>query len=311
MKEQLRFEVGEGHGGERIDVFLTEASEFSRSYFRKLIKDNCVSVNGKRVKKPSHPVKSFDEVVITIPDAGPMTLEAENVPLHIYLEDEYLIVVEKPAHMVTHPTLTRKTGTLVNALLAHFHGGLSDSGGTLRPGIVHRLDENTSGIIIVAKTNIAHAKLADLFRERKVHKTYTALVTGKLTPLKGSIEAPIMRSSDTTRMMVSGNKRARPALTHYEVTEYPANAYTLAQVNIVTGRTHQIRVHFLAINHPVVGDKKYGYPKTNEEFSERFGLDRQFLHASKLSFTHPFTGEKLQFESPLPPELQKVLEGLK
>jgi 23S rRNA pseudouridine1911/1915/1917 synthase len=311
MKEQLRFEVGENQSGKRIDIFLTGVSEFSRSYFRKLIKDNCVSVNGKRIKKPSHPVRSFDEVVIAIPDNEPSALEAKGAPLHIYFEDEYLIVVEKPAHMVTHPTPTRKKGTLVNALLAHFHEGLSDAGGTLRPGIVHRLDEDTSGIIIVAKTNVAHAKLSDLFRERKVHKTYTALVTGKLTPLKGSIEAPIMRSSDTTRMMVSGSKRARPALTHYEVVEYPANAYTLAQVNIVTGRTHQIRVHFLAISHPVVGDKKYGYPKTNEEFSERFGLDRQFLHASKLSFTHPFTGEELHFESPLPPDLSKVLEGLK
>lgn len=290
----------------RIDVFLSEKTEFSRSFLGKIIKKGAVRVNNKPISKPSQSLIEGDDVVLNVPEVEPMNLEAEEVPLTIYHEDEYFVVIEKPAGMVVHPTPKRVKGTLVNALLAHFDQQLSSEGGALRPGIVHRLDEDTSGLLIVAKTNVAHAKLGDIFRERRVEKTYVALVDGLLKPKEGSIDAPLAREA-RTRMRVSPNKAAKHALTHYKVISYPEDRYSLLEVQIVTGRTHQIRVHLGAIGHPVVGDAKYGFSKLNDLFKKEYGLERQFLHAHKLKFTHPFTDEVLEFESPLPEDLQTVL----
>jgi 23S rRNA pseudouridine1911/1915/1917 synthase len=292
----------------RVDQFLAEKLEFSRSFVGKAIKKGGLKVNKKQINKPSHPLKENDEIRLMIPEEEPLALEPEEVDLTFYFEDEHFVVIEKPAGMITHPAPGRKTGTLVNALLAHFNQNLSSTGGAMRPGIVHRLDEDTSGLLVVAKTNQAHAKLGEIFQERKVKKTYLALLDGILEPKEGSIEAPMARGSDATRMKVSASKHSREALTHYKVREYIQDKYSLVEVNIVTGRTHQIRVHFRAIDHPVVGDPKYGFTKVNEEFQKKHDLKRQFLHAFKLEFTHPFTGEELSFESELPEDLQVILD---
>ncbi len=294
----------------RVDQFLTEKLEFSRSFVRKVIKKGGLKINQKEVTKPAHPLKENDEIKLIIPEEEPLNLEPEQVDLKFYFEDEHFVVIEKPAGMITHPAPGRKTGTLVNALLAHFNQNLSSSGGAFRPGIVHRLDEDTSGLLIVAKTNLAHAKLGEIFQERKVKKIYLTLLVGILEPKEGSIDSPLARGADATKMKISANKNSRNALTHYQVRDYLADKYSLVDVNIVTGRTHQIRVHFRAINHPVVGDSKYGFAKTNEEFQEKYGLTRQFLHAFKLEFIHPFTGKALSFESELPAELQSILDSL-
>ena len=310
MNDIYEFTADEEVIGMRIDQFLTEKLEFSRSFVRKVIKKGGLKINKKQITKPAHLLRENDEVKLIIPEEEPLDLEPEQVDLKFYFEDEHFVVIEKPAGMITHPAPGRKTGTLVNALLAHFNQNLSSSGGTLRPGIVHRLDEDTSGLLIVAKTNLAHSKLGEMFQERRVKKTYLTLLAGILEPKEGSIDAPLARGSDATKMKISANKNSRDALTHYQVREYLADKYSLVDVNIITGRTHQIRVHFRAIDHPVVGDPKYGFAKINEEFQKKYGLTRQFLHAFKLEFTHPFTGEALSFESELPAELQSILESL-
>jgi 23S rRNA pseudouridine1911/1915/1917 synthase len=282
--------------GVRLDKFVGErCSELSRTHAQQLIADGFITVNGKAVK-PSLKLAPGDTVDITIPPESPSTLEPENIPLNIIYEDSDLLVIDKPAGLAVHPAPGTPAHTLVNAVLSYLPGLAADAD-SLRPGIVHRLDKDTSGLILVAKNRVAQANLSEQFKSRAVSKSYLVLVKGKLTPEKGIIEADIGRDPrNRQRMAVVAS--GREARTDYRVIKYYGN-YSLLEIKPETGRTHQIRVHLAAIGFPVVGDTTYGYKSPH--------LSRQFLHASKIGFRLPSTGQYVEFESPLPPDLEKAL----
>ena len=282
--------------GVRLDKFVGErCSELSRTHAQQLIADGFITVNGKAVK-PSLKLAPGDTVDITIPPESPSTLEPENIPLNIIYEDADLLVIDKPAGLAVHPAPGTPAHTLVNAVLSYLPGLAADAD-SLRPGIVHRLDKDTSGLILVAKNRVAQANLSEQFKSRAVSKSYLVLVKGKLTPEKGIIEADIGRDPrNRQRMAVVAS--GREARTDYRVIKYYGN-YSLLEIKPETGRTHQIRVHLAAIGFPVVGDTTYGYKSPH--------LSRQFLHASKIGFRLPSTGQYVEFESPLPPDLEKAL----
>jgi len=287
--------------GQRLDVFITENySGLSRARARKLIDAGCVTVNGQPVK-PGYRLDKGDTVNLSMSEQGPSGLAAQKIPLNILYEDEDLIIVDKPAGLTVHPGPGHPDGTLVNALLGYCP---DISGGDMaRPGIVHRLDKDTSGLIIVARNPASHQYLADQFKNREVSKTYIALVRGRLSPEEGFIEAPIGRDrSHRKRMAISTQKSGRSALTGYRVIRYYDN-YTLLEVKPETGRTHQIRVHLAAIGHPIFGDETYGAGSPL--------LPRQFLHAARLVFRLPSTGEQAEFNSPLPLDLERMLHNIR
>jgi 23S rRNA pseudouridine1911/1915/1917 synthase len=291
-----RFTVEES--GVRLDKYVSEkCADISRTRAQKLIEEGNITVNGRAVKS-SCKLQADDMVDIIVPPPQPSHLTPEAIPLKIIYEDSDLMVVDKPAGLTVHPAPGHYSHTLVNALLAHIPD--LSSGEPSRPGIVHRLDKDTSGLIIVAKNETAHMKLADQFKNRTVTKVYQALVQGHLTPEQGIIEADIGRDPrDRKRMaVVSSGRQAR---TEYKVLQYLAN-YTLLEVKPRTGRTHQIRVHLAAIGFPVVGDATYG--------ARSAYLSRQFLHAYKLGFKLPSNNENRQFESPLPSDLAQALEDI-
>lgn len=286
----------------RLDKFVGErCPEISRTHAQQLITDGFVTVNGKTAKS-SLKLNNGDIVDVIIPPEVISTLEAEDIPLNIIYEDKDLLVIDKPAGLAVHPAPGTPAGTLVNALL-HYLPALAKEADDLavdethRPGIVHRLDKETSGVIIVAKNRTAQANLSDQFKNRTVKKTYITLVKGNLTPEQGIIEADIGRDpKNRQRMAVVAD--GRDARTNYKVIKYYGNN-TLLEIHPETGRTHQIRVHLAAIGYPVLGDKTYGLPLKN--------LERQFLHAGKIGFKLPSTGKWVEFESPLPADLQKAL----
>lgn len=287
--------------GKRIDVFLASELDYSRSYIKKLIEEGLVLVNGKNVK-PSYKVKEDDEIVVNIKEAEKIEVVPENIPLDILYEDEDIIVINKPQGMVVHPAPGNYSGTLVNALLYHCKN-LSGINGILRPGIVHRLDKDTSGVMVVAKNDKAHMSLSNQIKERSVLKKYVAIVEGVIKEEEGKIEAPIGRHPvDRKRMAVVQD--GRYALTLYKVLERFKNN-TFVEATIKTGRTHQIRVHFSYIGHPVVGDPVYGYKK------QRFKLEGQALHSKVLGFIHPTKGVYMEFEAPLPDYFTRLLEILR
>ncbi|MGA7859754.1 MAG: RluA family pseudouridine synthase [Terracidiphilus sp.] len=320
---------------QRLDHFLaTQLEGVSRSRVQLLLDQGDVLVNGARVK-PSLKLRGGEQIVITgEPRPAPLKATAEDIPLDVVFEDADLAVVNKPAGMMVHAGSgqnedARSRGTLVNALLFRFRA-LSSSGGELRPGIVHRLDKDTSGLIIVAKNDAAHAKLGELFSSRRISKTYIALVQGEVERPKGTINSAVARDPvRRTRMTARPTENARSAVSHYEVIRKLATRFgkfTLIRVRIETGRTHQIRVHMASIGHPVVGDSLYGASgqltdqvaaqaaqskaARRKAEPERLKLGRNFLHAAKLEFTHPTTGKLLQLEAPLPAELNAFLERL-
>ncbi|MCA9374469.1 RluA family pseudouridine synthase [Candidatus Peregrinibacteria bacterium] len=296
----------------RLDKVLTQRyPEKSRQYFQKLFEDGAVFVNGAPVKA-SAKLKAGDMVEVRFPEMKELDLEPVDMNLDIVFEDEDIIVVNKPPGLVVHPGEggTHQNDSLVNGLLYHCKGSLSGINGVLRPGIVHRLDKNTSGLMVVAKNDTAHRGLAEQFHDKKVEKVYFALLAGMLEPKEGSIDAPIGRDPiHRKKMAVVDEHQGRTALTHYQVVEYVGD-FTYVKVQLVTGRTHQIRVHFASIGFPLCGDELYGKTKVNRKFAE-FGLKRQFLHAGYLSFTHPRTQKKVEFEAPLPSDLSLALERLK
>ncbi len=296
MQEPLKLTVEEDET--RLDIFVAGRCGVSRSYAQKLIELGDVTVNGCSAK-PSRKVVTGDRVSVTLPPPEPLDLVPEDIPLKVVYEDSDVIVIDKPAGLVVHPTAGQRTGTLVNALLARCPdlGGID---GTLRPGIVHRLDKDTSGLMMVAKNDAAHASLSRQIKRRGITKAYIVLVAGHLSPESGAIEAPIGRSvKDRKRMgVVSGGKDAR---TQYQVIKY-LNGHTLLEAILETGRTHQIRVHFSAIGHPVFGDPVYG--------KKSKVLGRQFLHAHRLGFRLPSSGEYVEFTSILPADLQGALVAL-
>jgi 23S rRNA pseudouridine1911/1915/1917 synthase len=284
--------------GTRLDKYVSEkCPDLSRTHAQGLIEDGNILVNGQ-IAKSSLKLIPGDTVDVKIPPPVPSTLSPENIPLNILYEDNDLMVVDKPAGLTVHPAPGHYSHTLVNAVLAHVPE--LDIEETDRPGIVHRLDKDTSGLIIIAKNGTAHMKLADQFKNRSVTKTYTALVQGQLKPAEGIIDANIGRDPrDRKRMAVVS--RGREARTEYKVIKYLDN-YTLLEVRPKTGRTHQIRVHLAAIGFPIVGDATYG---AKSEF-----LSRQFLHASRLVFKLPSSGEEMEFESGLPEDLREALSRI-
>lgn len=300
--------------GARLDSFLaSRIHDVSRTRIQRAIEDGDVLVN-ERAVKASYRLRSGDQVEIELPDPPPVDLLAEAIKLNIAYEDDDLIVVDKPAGMVVHPGAGVESGTLANALVYHFNT-LSETAGRTRPGIVHRIDKETSGLLVVAKNDIAHERLSDQFRDRQVFKLYVALVYGQLSQARGEIEAHIGRSRhNRTRMAVLRGGAGRSAHTLFEVEER-YQEFTLLKVQIKTGRTHQIRVHMAHIGHPVVGDANYGGGRENfvRDVLVRQKIksfNRHFLHSAQLGFTHPRTGERLQFTSALPPELRSLLRQL-
>jgi 23S rRNA pseudouridine1911/1915/1917 synthase len=314
-------QVTSDDAGKRLDQFLViQIPDVSRAWVQQLIAQEKVQVNG-RPAKASLKLHGDETVVITgtaVPP--PLHAIAEDIPLDIVYEDKDLAVINKPAGMMVHAGAgatedERNRGTLVNALLHRFKA-LSEVGGDLRPGIVHRLDRNTSGLIVVAKNDVAHRKLATQFSEREISKTYVALVHGWFKETKGTISAAISRDVvRRTRMTVRRSEGGRTAVSHYRVVKEFESVYgkfALVEVKIETGRTHQIRVHLSSIGHPVVGDTLYGAPAEIKPKGkiEPVGLNRHFLHAAKLEFRQPKTGKVLQFEAGLPPELLLFLKVL-
>lgn len=294
--------------GLRLDVFLAQRLEnLTRSQIQLLNRSGAIRIEG-REDKAGYRIRGGESIEVDLHALEPAPLKPEQIPLQIYFEDQDLAVIEKPAGLVVHPGSGTRGGTVVHGLLFHFQN-LSDVGGWARPGIVHRLDKKTSGLLIVAKNNVAHARLSKDFQDRKIQKSYHALVHGKLARETGTIELSVGRHPTVRTKMAAGNERGRSAFTEYRVMEQ-FRGFSLLEVKIKTGRTHQIRVHLSAIGHPVVGDDVYG-ERSYKEFTKKFGeLDRYFLHASALRFTHPTTGAPLEFHSELPSQLQKLLKSI-
>lgn len=288
--------------GERLDRFVaSEVSELSRSRVKRLIEAGQITVNGVPAK-PALVLAPGDIVCVAVPARQASTLTPEQAPLEVVYEDAYLLVVNKPAGVVVHPGAGQHQGTLLAAVLAYRPDIAHADADPQRPGIVHRLDRNTSGLLLVAATAEAQRDLRAQFKARTVDKVYLAMVHGRLEPVVGAIEAPIARDPQRrTRMTVSPD--GRYARTEYRVLDYYPGASYL-EVKLLTGRTHQIRVHFSAIGYPVVGDRVYGHRGAKPR------APRQFLHSHRLSFEHPATGERIEFESPLPGDLQQVLDRL-
>ncbi|WP_066638867.1 RluA family pseudouridine synthase [Desulfolucanica intricata] len=297
------FYVREEDGGMRLDVFLSISNpEMSRSQIQKLISQNMVEVNGQKTQA-KYKVKPKDKIQLTVPDPVELNVNPEPIDLEVYYEDEDLIVVNKPRGMVVHPADGNYSGTMVNALLYHCRD-LSGINGVLRPGIVHRLDKDTSGLLMVAKNDVAHVNLAEQLKDRQVNRRYLALLHGNIREDSGLVDAPIGRDPKDRQKMAVVERNSKPAVTHYKILKR-FGKYTLVELRLETGRTHQIRVHMKYIGYPVVGDPKYGPAKSH------FNLDGQFLHAYLLGFNHPRTGKYLEFESPLPEVLNLILEKLK
>lgn len=287
----------------RLDAFLSAKTQFSRSHIAKLIDTGKVNVNGKMMLK-SCKLKLGDTVTYTEPDPEPLDIAAENIPLDIVYEDEHLLVVNKKKGMVVHPAAGNESGTLVNALLYHCQGKLSGINGVMRPGIVHRIDKNTSGLLMVAKTDEAHNSLAEQIKEHSFLRVYEAVVYGNVKDDSGTINAPIARHPIKRKeMCVRLDPSSKFAVTHYEVVAR-YEGFTHIRCKLETGRTHQIRVHMAYIGHPVAGDEVYGPKKVITE------LGGQCLHAKKLGFTHPVTHEFLEFDSELPDYFNNFLSKL-
>lgn len=305
----MKLLAGPDDRGLRLDVFLSGRLEnLTRSQIQVLNRSGAIRVAGRQ-DKAGYRLRGGETIEVDLEAVQPVSLTAEQIPLQIYFEDQDLAVIEKPAGLAVHPGSGSKTGTVVHGLLFHFQN-LSDAGGTSRPGIVHRLDKKTSGLLIVAKNNVAHARLSKAFQDRKVQKTYVALVHGKLSRESGTIELPIGRHPTVRTKMAAGRPRGREAYTAYRMVEH-FRGFSLLEVSIKTGRTHQIRVHLSAIGHSVVGDDVYG-ERSYKEFANKFGpLSRYFLHAAELRFVHPTTGAALEIHSSLPPELHNLLNRIK
>ena len=293
------FELKEGI---RLDVGVTDVLGKSRSFVQGLIAQECVKVNGTP-KKANYKVRQGDKIAVEIPTLRESSADPENIPLDILYEDEDVLVVNKRQGMVVHPAPGAWTGTMVNALLYHCHN-LSGINGVLRPGIVHRIDKDTSGILVVAKNDIAHQGLAAQLKAHTMARKYRALVHGIVLEPSGTVDAPIGRDPSNRKRMAVVMHHSKPAVTHYSVLERFSET-TYLEVRLETGRTHQIRVHMLYVKHPVLGDPVYGSKKN------QFGLSGQMLHAAHLGFEHPRSGKWMEFDAPLPKVFSLLLEKLR
>lgn len=300
MKEIV---VEDNISNKRLDSYIAEVeNELSRTTIKKLLDEDKILVNGKKGKASYKPVNG-DKIEIEIPEAHEIKLEAQDIPVPVIYEDNDIIVVDKPKGMVVHPANGNPDGTLVNAILSMCKDSLSKIGDEIRPGIVHRLDKDTSGLLIVAKNDLAHMNMSKQIQDRLVTKKYIALVKGVVSENEATIDLPIARSTKDRKKMAV-DKNGKNAVTHFKVLKR-YDKYTLLEIKIDTGRTHQIRVHMSYIGHPVVGDAVYSNGK-NE-----FGVEGQMLHARYLEFKQPVTGQELKLEAPIPEYFENVLEQLK
>lgn len=288
--------------GIRVDIYVARALDISRSYAGNLIKNGKVSMRD-RILKANYRVAAGDEIVIEKDEAEDLTVEAENIPLDIVYEDKDIIIVNKARGMVVHPAAGNPNGTLVNALLWHCGGELSGINGVIRPGIVHRLDKDTSGLMVAAKTDTAHKDLAEQIKSHTARRTYVALVHGNIVEAKGRIDAPLGRHPKDRVKMAVNMKDGKDAITHFTVLERFGN-YTLVQCRLETGRTHQIRVHMAYIGHPVVNDPLYGYKR------DAFPIEGQALHSCALDLVHPITKQAMHFEAPWPNDFKAVVQAV-
>ena len=299
--EQERLIIAEEQAGQRADVGLALLLDITRSNMQRLLEDGR-AVKGAKVLKANYKLRAGDEIVVTLPEPQPLDAQPENIPLDIIYEDEDVIVVNKARGMVVHPAAGNYSGTLVNALLYHCKN-LSGINGVIRPGIVHRLDKDTSGIMICAKNDEAHLSLSQQIQAKTARRTYLAVVRGNIKTDSGTIETQIARDKVDRKKMAVVKENGREAITDYEVVER-FGKYTLVRCKLRTGRTHQIRVHMEYLGYPLVGDPKYSPMKTP------FAIKGQALHSQTLEFTHPRTGERMWFEASLPEDMQKIITRL-
>lgn len=306
MEEMFDIICDEASAGIRLDVFLSEEAELTRSLAQKLIENGDVTVNEKAVAK-NYKLRAGDAVSLVLPEPENLEAAPEDIPIEILYEDDALIVVNKPQGMVVHPAAGHDGGTLVNALLYHAKGRLSAINGVVRPGIVHRIDKDTSGVLVVAKTNEAHLSLAEQIKEHSVLRAYYCLASGKFSEEQFTVDKPIGRHPKDRKKMAIVQKGGRHAVTHFTVLrQYPGCA--LLRCQLETGRTHQIRVHLASLGKPVVGDPVYG--SKNEKLAKKYALTGQLLHAALLGFIHPVTKAQVSFSAPVPPLFQRVLKDL-
>lgn len=299
---QERIIITENEAGMRADVALAQLLEITRSNMQKLLEEGR-AVRGQKVIKSNYRVKAGEEILVNLPEPQPLDVQPENIPLDIIYEDDDVVVVNKARGMVVHPAAGNYNGTLVNALLYHCKN-LSGINGVIRPGIVHRLDKDTSGIMICAKNDSAHLSLSEQIQNKTAQRTYLAVVRGNVKNDSGIIETQIARDKNDRKKMAVVTEGGRQAITEYEVAER-FGKYTVVKCRLKTGRTHQIRVHMEYLGYPLVGDPKYSPMKTP------FAINGQALHSLTLSFTHPRTGERLTFEAPLPEDMKKILTRLR
>ncbi len=298
---QISLQADETYMDERLDKFLSAMlPDQSRSYLQKIIKDGNVLVNGEP-KKSSYRLEDGDEVTADLPELKSPDIEPENIPLDILYEDDSILMVNKPKGMVVHPSAGHYTGTLVNAVLWHCQGQLSGINGVSRPGIVHRIDKDTTGVLVVCKNDAAHNAVAAQLKEHSITRKYRAIVHGVIKEDEGTVDAPIGRHPTERKKMASGVKNGKRAVTHYRVLER-FQGYTYVECQLETGRTHQIRVHMASIHHPLLGDTVYGPAKDSHH------LEGQTLHAMVLGLIHPVTGEYLEMEAPLPEYFENLLK---
>ena len=300
------------HAGWRLDRALADAvPTLSRERLKALIRGGAVEAEGKALRDPALKVRGEEAIRVAVPEPAPAHNEPQDIPLTIIFEDEHLLVIDKPAGLVVHPAAGNFDGTLVNALLHHCGGSLSGIGGVARPGIVHRIDKDTSGLLVVAKTDVAHEGLAKQFAAHSIDRRYLAIVNGVPKVTQGAVEAPLARSAaNRKKIAIVEGGRGKRAVTHWRRLDVLKDA-ALVECRLETGRTHQVRVHMASIGHPLVGDPVYGRAgKTHGKILKELQFQRQALHAAELGFTHPATKHRLSFTSPMPPDMQELFNAL-
>jgi 23S rRNA pseudouridine1911/1915/1917 synthase len=300
------------HAGWRLDRALADAvPTLSRERLKTLIRSGAVEAEGKAVRDPAIKVHGKESLRVVVPEPTPAHNEPQDIAIGIVFEDEHLLVVDKPAGLVVHPAAGNLDGTLVNALLHHCAGKLSGIGGVARPGIVHRIDKDTSGLLVVAKTDVAHEGLAQQFAAHSIDRRYLAIVSGVPRASEGTVDAQLARSAaNRKKIAVVQGSRGKRAVTHWKRLKLLKDA-ALLECRLETGRTHQVRVHMASIGHPLVGDPVYGRSgKTHGKLLKELGFHRQGLHAAELGFTHPVTKHRLSFSSPMPPDMQELVAAL-
>ena len=310
--QTIEIRLQPAHAGWRLDRALADAAPtISRERLKALIRSGAVEASGKLLRDPASKVRGDESFRIAVPEPTPAHNEPQDIPLKIVFEDDHLLVVDKPAGLVVHPAAGNLDGTLVNALLHHCGGSLSGIGGVARPGIVHRIDKDTSGLLVVAKTDVAHEGLAKQFAAHSIDRRYLAIVTGVPKTSEGIVDASLARSSSNRKKIaIVESDRGKRAVTHWKRLALLKDA-ALIQCRLETGRTHQVRVHMASIGHPLLGDPVYGRSgKTHGKLLKELEFHRQALHATELGFIHPVTKHRLSFASPMPPDMQELFNAL-